>query len=99
MFKQKAIIGYVGLSIGLHTTFFMAFSYPILSAPTAKGPIQVSYQRTQGPKIPVLPQDIQANPHKINSLPGFGTQRKELPLWTQNKIASDLIKEDIFKEK
>ena len=99
MFIQKAIISYVGLSIGLHATFFMAFSYPILSAPMTKGPMQVSYQKAQEPKIPVLPQDIEARQHKINTLPGFGIQKREMPLWTQNKIASELIKEDIFKKK
>jgi len=98
MFKQKAIIGYVGLSLGLHAAFFMASSYPILSTPITKGPLQVSYQKTPGPKIPVLPQDIEARSRKINSLPGFGIQKRDVPLWTQNRIASDLIKEDFLKK-
>jgi TonB family protein len=98
MARQKAIIGYTGLSFALHTAFFMAISCLIIAPPAVKNPIKVSYQRTERPIIPLLPQGILAKPSKINNLPGFGTQKKQEPLWIEKGTIADLIKQDILKK-
>ncbi len=86
------LLGCIGLSLAIHAVFFISLPQQTLRHILPKRPIEVSYQQAVVKKKVEVGQDIRTSPM-------IEETKAQPPLLKQNEIASDLIKNEIFRDK
>jgi hypothetical protein len=91
------LLGYLGLSVSIHAVFFISFPHQATMHAFIKKPLEVTYQEISAPEKnnrlhtakPIILSD--------SAYVRLTSQEKEPTTFPKNKLAQDLIKNEIFR--